>query len=365
MESSDVRIDKEKSTVAQNELQASNARFRNVVNSSPDGVVVTRADGIIQFVNPAAETMFGLSAGQLVGKPFHYSNAEGASVEIEVLQPGRAPLIAEMRVVIIEWDDQPAMLATLRDISERIQLTKDLMRSNQDLEEFASVLSHDIRAPLRNLNLLSGWLKKDHSTDLNSDALEDVELIQTITARMQRMVDDLLHYSRVSARQKKTPDVDLNLILEDTLASLSEDIFRREAQIHSTWLPAIDCNVAQMTILFKNVIQNSIQYCSVQPEIHISAVRRNHSWLLSFVDNGDGIEKRSWERVFLPFNHLHPDGDKQGAGIGLATCKKIVNTHNGEIWLESAETQGSTVYVLLPAKSVTGSNVTMTETLYD
>ncbi len=347
----DAQADEQVIAVA--ELQASNARFQNVVNSSPDGVVVTSTDAVIRFVNPAAMLMFGLSQKKLLGKPFHYSDLTGSSVEIEILQPDRAPIIAEMRVVQIEWDGQPAMLATLRDISERIQLTKDLLRSNQDLEEFASVLSHDIRAPLRNLNLLSGWLQKDHSADLNSDALEDVEMIRTTTARMQRMVDDLLHYSRVSARQKKAPNVDLNEILEDVKAALSEDIFRTAATIQNAVLPVIDCNIAQMTTLFQNLIQNSLQYCSERPEIMINAEQHDHSWLLSFADNGVGVPENSWSKVFKPFNHLQSDGDKQGAGIGLATCKKIVGTHNGKIWLESIQDHGSTVYVSLPGKSIT------------
>ena len=117
------------------ELLSSIARFNNVVNSSPDAIVLTNCEAVIQFVNPAAEVMFGRTRENLVGMPFHFSDRSEQTIEIEVLQAGSAPLTAEMRIVDIEWEGQPAMLATLRDVSERIQLNEDLKQSNKDLEE--------------------------------------------------------------------------------------------------------------------------------------------------------------------------------------------------------------------------------------
>ena len=334
------------------ELLSSVSRFNNVVNSSPDGIVVTNTDAVIQFVNPTAEVMFGLSRDDLLGKPFHYSDLSETTVEIEVLQVNRAPLIAEMRVVDIEWEAQPAMLATLRDVSERIQMTQDLMQSNKDLEEFASVLSHDIRAPLRNIDLLAGWLQKDHAANLDPEAQEDINLIKTTANRMQHMIEDLLHYSRVSTRQRKLGSINLNDVMTDALDQLAQVIFDTGADIQYQDLPIVDCNPQQIKILFSHLIENSILHCESKPRIRISAQKQDHFWVLSFQDNGVGVPSDLWEKVFQPFDHFRSDSDKRGIGIGLATCKKIAGTHNGEIWLESSAEQGSTVFVKLPERTV-------------
>lgn len=334
------------------ELLSSASRFNNVVNSSPDGIVVTNSSAVILFVNPAAEVMFGLGSVKLLGKPFHYSDLSKDTVEIEVLQANRAPLIAEMRLVDIEWEGEPAMLATLRDVTERIQMNQDLTQSNKELEEFAAVLSHDIRAPLRNIDLLAGWLQKDHAANLDAEAQEDINLIKTTANRMQHMIDDLLHYSRVSARQRMLEDVSLNEVMCDALDQLSQVIFDSGANIECCDLPMIDCNPRQMKILFVHLIENSILYCESKPHIYINAQRKNHSWVIRFQDNGIGVKVELQEKIFQPFDHFRSDSDKHGIGIGLATCKKIAKIHNGEIWLESHAEQGSTVFVKLPEKTV-------------
>ena len=330
------------------ELLSSVSRFNNVVNSSPDGIVVTNTAAVIQFVNPAAEVMFGLSSDKLVGMPFHYSDLSENTVEVEVLQANKAPLIAEMRLVDIEWEGEAAMLATLRDVSERIQMNQDLMQSNKDLEEFAAILSHDIRAPLRNIDLLAGWLQKDHAANLDPEAQEDINLIKTTANRMQHMIEDLLHYSRVSTRQQMLDNVNLNDVMCDALDQLSQVIFDSGANVEYQNLPIVDCNPKQIKILFTHIIENSILHCESKPHVHVTAQKQDHSWVLSFQDNGVGVQADLQERIFQPFDHFRSNSDKRGIGIGLATCKKITKIHNGEIWLESHSSQGSTVFVKLP-----------------
>lgn len=332
------------------EISTSEARFNSVVHNSPDGIVVMDSDGIIQYVNRASEIMFGHSHEILLGKSFGYPVMSGNITEIEVLQQEKAPLVAEMRVVNVDWNGQACLLATLRDISERIKLTNELVRSNRDLEKFASVVSHEIRAPLRNLHLLSGWLLEDHSADLNSDAMEDVELMRKTTARMQRMVEDLLHYSRVGLGHKVSTDVDLKDVLVDALDNLQEEIFRSDAQFVEDPLPTIDCNVSQLVTMFQHIISNAIKYCSDKPRITITASRKDDMWKISFTDNGIGVDKKYWGKIFEPFNHLHSKDFYDGTGIGLATCKKIVDLHRGKIWLESDPGVGSVVHVCLPEK---------------
>ncbi len=332
-------------------LADSESRFNNVVQNSPDGIVVTDPEGVIEYVNPAAEFMFGRDRIALIGQSFGYPVMSGDTTEIEVLHPQRDHVVAEMRVVTIEWEGQTGMLATLRDMSLRIQLTRDLERSNKDLESFASVVSHDIRAPLRNLHLLAGWLQQDHSADLKPDALEDIELMRKTTTRMQRMVEDLLQYSRVtSAQARMSKEVDLGEVLVDALESLEKEVFRADAQISNEPLPTIDCCIPQMITMFRHIIGNAIAYCTNQPKIVITAKRLDAVWQLSFSDNGIGVEDKYKEKIFTPFNHLQSKEAHDGSGIGLATCKKIVARHEGRIWLESKPDVGSVVHVCLPAR---------------
>ncbi|MFK8079168.1 MAG: ATP-binding protein [Granulosicoccus sp.] len=326
------------------------AHLNSVVYHSPDGIVVMDPEGTIEYVNKASEIMFGRSTQRLLGRSFGYPVMTGDTTEIEVLHLGRPICVAEMRVVKVEWQGRTSFLATLRDVSERIQLTNKLMRTNKDLEKFASVVSHEIRAPLRNLNLLSGWLLEDHSRDLNSDATEDVQLIRKTTARMQRMVEDLVSYSRCGLRPKLAKEVDLEEVLVDALDSLHDEISSTDAHIVHDFLPTIDCNVQQMVTVFQHIISNAIAFCSNNPRIMVTVSRDNELWKISFIDNGIGVEEKFWDKIFVPFNHLHSRDDYEGTGIGLATCRKIVELHGGRIWLESEPAVGSVVHVCLPEK---------------
>jgi len=328
----------------------SEAGFNSVVQNSPDSIVVMDSVGTIKFVNHASAIMLGYTRDKLLGKSFGCPVMFGDTTEIDVLHPARPPVVAEMRVVDVEWEGQPCLLATLRDISEHEKMTRELMQLNSDLKDFASVVSHEIRAPLRNLHMLSGWLLEDHSADLNTDALEDVQLMRKTTGRMQRMVEDLLHYSRVGLQKKISTNVDLEEVLVDALDNLQEEIFKSEAQFFHDPLPKIDCSVQQMITMFQHIISNAIAHCSLKPRITISVSHEDDMWKISFVDNGIGVEKKHWEKMFVPFNHLRAKDSTDGSGIGLATCKKIVELHQGKIWLESDIGVGSVVHLCLPKK---------------
>ena len=324
--------------------------FDAVVHDSPDGIVVMDNTGTIQYVNPASEVLFDRTHTVLQGKPFGYPVMSGKTTDIEVLRPGKPPKVVQMRVANIRWEGRSGLLATLRDISESIRLTNELKRSNRDLEEFASVISHDIRAPLRNVSLLASWLATDHSSDLNEEALDDIALMRKTTDRMSSMVEDLLSYCRVASSKKVTKGVSLDEVLSDAIDALQEEIFKKDTQIVKDPLPSIDCNIAQMVTLFKNILANAIAYCPIKPKIVISAEGEDDMVLIRVSDNGIGIEEKFWDDVFLPFKHLYSKETHEGSGIGLATCKKIVELHNGLIWLTSEPGVGSVVHVRLPIK---------------
>jgi len=343
--------DEELVATLQQKLAASEARFNNVVDSSPDGIVVIDDQGIIQYVNPAAERLFGHSRERLVGESFGYPTVVGEKAEIEVLTTEEKPTLTEMRVVEIDWNGQAAYLATLRDISERHALLSELHRSNKDLEQFASVVSHDVRSPLRNMYLLTGWLLDDHATELNSDAMEDIQLIRNTTTRMQRLLEDLLHYSRVDRVKRISRQVSLDIILDDALDNLADEIFRSELQLERENLPAIDCNVQQMVTFFQHILSNTMVHCVRKPEVKISCKTGPRTCHISIADNGVGIEKKYLSTIFIPFNHLRSNDSHEGSGVGLATSKKIIERHAGRIWIESEPSIGSTVHVEIPLHS--------------
>lgn len=332
----------------QHKLAASEERFNNLVFNAPDGSIVIDSAGIIRYLNPAAEALFGYSRDRLLGQTFGYPALAGNKAEIEILKPGGQLVLAEMRVVDIEWDGRPARLATLRDVSELDSTLAELRRVTKDLKQFASIVSHDVRSPLRNLYLLTGWLLDDHAASLNLQAMEDIQLIRSTTTRMQRLLEDLLLYIRVDRVKRMASDISLDQVLDDALDELSNDIAEHGAQIQREPLPVIDCNVQQMVTFFRHIISNSIVHSDTTPQIDINCTSNATSCRISISDNGIGIEERHIEDIFIPFNHLHSSKQHGGSGVGLATSKKIVECHGGRIWLESERGVGTTVFAELP-----------------
>jgi len=331
-------------------LTQSKQTLDSVVRNLPDGVVVTDPEGTILFVNPAAQDMFGYSAQKLLGRSFGYPVVSGETSEIEILHPRKLPIVVEMRVANVNWESKSGLLATLRDVSTRIKLTNDLKQRNKELDNFTSILSHEIMAPLRSMHQLSGWLLEDHAADLDDDATEDVEMVRKLSSRMQRMIEDLLCYSRVNSSGPITRQVKLDEVLQDALDSLEGDIFRTDAQVVTEPLPVIDGRVRQLVTLFRHIVSNAILYCESQPSIYIDATVTARTVTLRVRDNGIGVEEEYWDRVFIPFNHLQSRDSYEGTGVGLATCRKIVELHSGSIKLESEPGKGSLVSVTLPVE---------------
>ncbi len=334
----------------------SQRNFREVVNDLPDGVVITDIRGVIQYVNRASLGLFGRTSRSLVGKDFGFPMVSGDTTEIDILKQGSAAIVVEMRIVNISWRGESALLATLRDISKRILLSRELKRSNKDLEEFAHVISHDLKAPLRTLKLLSTWLHDDNRQVLTREASDDLKLMRKTTIRMQKMVDDLLQYSKASSSNKKFAMVDLNLVCRDALDNLGEDVFRTKATVEVDKLPKISGDESQLIQLFQNIIYNSLIYSTEIPRVHIKCDKENYFWHVTIVDNGIGVESRYIKSVFMPFSQLNSSEVSDSSGIGLATCQKIVSRHQGKIWLDSVYGVGSTMHILLPAGFNHGSD---------
>jgi PAS domain S-box-containing protein len=226
---------------------------------------------------------------------------------------------------------------------DELQATlKELKRSNEDLEQFAYVASHDLQQPLRMVSSFVTLLAKRYEGRLDADADEFIKFAVDGANRMQQLIKDLLDYSRVGTRGKVFQPFSLQGALEVALANLKIVIRETGAQITSDPLPVISGDELQFVQLFQNLIDNGIKFRTDQtPRIHISATWRDHYWEFTLSDNGIGINPQQKDRIFLIFQRLHTDKKYPGTGIGLAICKKIVERHGGKIWMEPGELEGT------------------------
>lgn len=234
---------------------------------------------------------------------------------------------------------------------EKLRATAaELERSNQDLEQFAYVASHDLREPLAVINMYMDLLKKRHGPALDASALEHINEAVDASKRMNQLISDLLTFSRVGRKTEGLVPTDAGEALERALRNLSATIEARGARITHDPLPTLVAEKPMLGRLLQNLLANAIKYCEdgVQPRIHVGARRNGQAWTLWVRDNGVGIAPDDCERVFLLFQRARPRGDRDGSGIGLAICKRIVEYHGGRIWVDSAPGEGSTFYFTIP-----------------
>jgi len=235
---------------------------------------------------------------------------------------------------------------------ERERLIEDLARSNRELEQFAYIASHDLQTPLRTISSFVNLLARRYQGKLGPEADEYISYAVEGAARMRHLIHDVLEYSRVGSQGKAIQPTDCRAVFDQALANLREEIVESGAKITSDDLPAIPADYSQAVQLFSNLLGNAIKYRKKEepPRIHISAEQRENDWLFSVRDNGIGFEQQYADRIFQVFQRLHAVGEYPGTGIGLAICKKIVERHGGEIWLESAPGEGTTFFFTFPGK---------------
>jgi signal transduction histidine kinase len=237
-----------------------------------------------------------------------------------------------------------------RSVEESLrEAMQELERSNRELEQFAYVASHDLQEPLRIVSSFASLLANRCKGRLDRDADEFIAFITDGAARMQRLINDLLSYSRVGRGKKPFTRVDCRSVVEQALANLSLAVEESKAEIKCDELPVAKADEMLLVQLFQNLIGNGIKFRrDAPPEIHISAEPLDGERVFRVSDNGIGIEARHMERIFLIFQRLHGAGKYPGTGIGLAICKKILEYHRGRIWVESTPGEGSTFCFTLP-----------------
>jgi signal transduction histidine kinase len=246
------------------------------------------------------------------------------------------------------------MLQQAQQHMQRVDdFNQKLARSNQELEEFSYIASHDLKAPLRGLTNYALFLSEDYASQLDTTANNYLDRIQSLCHQMDTLINSLLHYSRVGNRELAMQTIDLNQLLKNTQDLLQEFIQEHNATIQvSSTLPAILCDESLISEVFNNLITNGIKY-NKTPKKRLEIGTLDDSPNTFYVrDNGMGIAAEHHQKIFQIFQRLHPKSDSVGgSGAGLTIVKKIIARHDGEIWLESALDEGTTFYFTLKAST--------------
>jgi signal transduction histidine kinase len=227
--------------------------------------------------------------------------------------------------------------------------SKELERKNKELDQFAYVASHDLQEPLRTTSSFAELLQQQYKGKLDERADKYLSYIIGASDRMKILITDLLDYSRIG-NKRELKQVDCNIVLSDVLADLDTAINETGAEITAGPLPVISGYQTEIKQLFQNLVFNSIKFRqkNVPPIVNICAWEKRGCWQFAFGDNGIGIAREHYERIFIIFQRLHTRDEYNGSGIGLSHCKKIVELHKGKMWLESQVGKGTTFYFTIP-----------------
>ncbi|MGB9461404.1 MAG: PAS domain S-box protein [Candidatus Acidiferrum sp.] len=358
---------------AEKHLAQMEGRYRGLLEAAPDAMVVVNQNGAIVLLNVQAEKQFGYSRDELVGQKVKNIIPEGfaerlvadalRSVEDALAQQigtgielnGKRKNGSEfpIEIMLSPLESAEGILVTMavRDITTRKKAEADLLskveelnRSNEELGQFAYIASHDLQEPLRMVASYTQLLSRRYKGKLDSDADEFIAFAVDGASRMQRLIQDLLAYSRVGTKGRDLLDVSSEEALQRALINLRHAIEEKGALVTHDPLPPVLADEMQLIQLFQNLVGNAIKYQSSGiPKVHISAAKNGgKKWTFSVRDNGLGIDPQYFEKIFGMFQRLHKREEFAGTGIGLAICKKIVERHGGNISVESRLGHGST-----------------------
>ena len=265
------------------------------------------------------------------------------------------------RATVHTHDELEALAQRFNEMTEKLaeshatlehqveERTAELNRSNRELEQFAYVASHDLQEPLRAVAGYCQLLRRRYLDKLDGDAREFLEYAVDGAERMRALIDGLLDYSRVQTQGRPFADVDCESVLDWALRNLEASLVESGAQVTRSAMPVLFGDDGQLARLMQNLIGNAIKYRGEKPpEIRIEAQERDDEWVISVADNGIGIDPKHFDRVFAIFQRLHTRDEYPGTGIGLAVCKRIVERHNGRMWVESEAGRGSVFFFTIP-----------------
>ncbi len=351
-------------------------RLASIVESTHDAIIGETLEGVVTSWNNGAEQMFGYSPQESIGQHMTFlyppDRIPEHPVIVEKLQRGipiknfetirrrkdgqEIPVSLTISPIIDRWGNAIGASKILRDISQQKRLENllaiqnltlaghaaSLKQSNEDLEQFAYIASHDLQEPLRTIHGFTQLLSERYKEQLDKQGQEFIGFVTDGANRMQTLIQDLLKYSRIQAQELNPVPVNAEEVLNEILKHLRMAIEDKQASITHDPLPIIQTDRSHFQHLLQNLITNAMKFHGPKPpHIHVSAEERSDGLIFSVQDNGIGIGSEYFERIFLPFKRLHTREEYQGTGIGLAICKKIVERRGGRIWVESEAGRGS------------------------
>jgi PAS domain S-box-containing protein len=375
------------------QAQESLLRLAAIVESSSDAIIGKTLDGAIFTWNPGAEKLFGYSAGEAIGR--HISIVIPADRRDEVPQIleriGRSESTENYETVRLNREGKEIDVSVTvspikdgggavigastiaRDITEQKQaeaqlkaLTADLLHSNRELQDFASVASHDLQEPLRKIQTFADDLAENSTSTLSDESRDTLKRIQNAAGRMQRLINDLLSLSRISSGAQPFVRVDLNNVAREVLSDLEVRIHETGGRVDLSEIPTIEAEPLQMRQLFQNLVGNALKFNSPgrAPIVRVhgeliggkeglagsSEAQAQQLCQITFEDNGIGFDEKYVDRIFAMFQRLHGRNEYAGTGMGLAICRRIAEHHGGNITARSILGTGSTFTVTLPTK---------------
>jgi PAS domain S-box-containing protein len=357
--------------IANKELEKVEEQFRLVVESAPNAMVLVNNEGFIILVNNQTEKLFGYKRNELIGnkleiliperfRPHHpehrntffkkpQTRSMGAGRDLFAMKKDGTEIQVEIGLNPIETAKGHMVLASIIDITERKIQEVMLKKHNKELEQFAYIASHDLQEPLRTVSNYMQVFEEEYLMLLDDNARRYLHSVNNATKRMSLLIKSLLDFSRLGYNIKLT-SVDCKKVIDDVIADLDLMIKTSNAIIEVTEMPQLNIYEIEIRQVFQNLITNAIKFQKkdIRPEIKIGVEEINKQWKFSVSDNGIGIASEYFERVFDIFQRLNPNEEYTGNGIGLSNCKKIVQLHQGEIWVESTLGQGTTFHFTIP-----------------
>ncbi len=368
---------------AKEELESANALLNKIVASSLEGILVLDGKELrVKAINDFYKQNFldeSYKHKDVVGKrieefipgvtktpvPNLLKNVAKTGVpfiadEYEFRGFERGTTYWNLAYIPIGSEDNRDILVTAVEVTTQVEATQaleeysnELKRSNEELQQFAYVASHDLKSPLSTISSYLQLLQLRYQGKvLDQHAAELIDHAVDGASHMAQFIDDLLRYSSIEQSEKKLEEVDMNLVLDQVKKNLNASIVDSNAVISSEHLPIVMADDSQLIQLLQNLISNAIKFHGQEaPQIHVSAQKKWEEWVFSIKDNGIGIPKDQQERIFQMFQRLRTREEYEGTGIGLALCKKIVEHHGGRIWVESEEGEGSTFFFTIPKRN--------------
>ena len=356
------------------EVYAERKQLFDVLETLPVMIVLLKPDYHVNFANRAFREKFGESKGRHCyeyccgfAEPCVFCESfkpleTGKPHRWEFTSPDGETIIDAYDFPFTDIDGSPLILEMDVDISkqrhaekELKETIKELNRSNEELQSFAYITSHDLQEPLRTIASYAQLIERRYEGKLDSDADDFIEFMVDGASRMKEMIQGLLDYSRVGVQGHEFTEFNAEIALNYALNNLGTAISEVNAEITSDELPVIYADENQIIRVFQNLVGNAIKFRKegIQPKIHISAKKKDNEYIFSINDNGIGLEEQYSDKIFEVFKRLHAIGEYQGAGIGLAIVKRIIDRHGGRIWVKSKLGVGSTFYFTIPIKNKT------------